>query len=183
MNIPCICPSKGDAPRHPDGDEITFRERLDLRGSLAIVNDIKVAKELDPAMGLGEILAILTEGYLVHGIVSWTLRDDKNKPVECDKPAIRERILSDPELAMTLGDAADEVFAGQVMLPLLQRALNFSPPSPTDESTSRTNGSPPKAPKRSKRSSITTFPTAVTVTTSASPDGDSNSSQSSTSAA
>ncbi len=182
MNIPCICPPKADAVRHPDGDEITFRDHLDFRSSLSIRNSIAVISAEDGEVSVAEILAVLTEGYLLYGIESWTLVDEKNKRIDVSKVAIRERLLSHPDIAMTVGDEADSLYAQAVMLPLLARAQTSSPPTSTNGSTLATRGSA-KRPKPSKPSSITTTPTVGTETTSASLVGGSNSSPRSTSAA
>jgi hypothetical protein len=188
MNIPCLCPPKvtrlrdGDstgpdhtAVRHPDGDTVSFRERLDFRSSLAIRNSIAVLSAEDGETSVAEILAVLTESYLLYGIERWTLVDEKGKPVEVSKAAIRERLLSHPDIAMTVGDEADSLYAEAVMLPLLARAQTSSPPTPTNGSTSATRGRS-RSPKRSKPSSITTIPTAATETTSSSLVGGSSSS-------
>jgi hypothetical protein len=183
MNVPCLCPPKGDAVRHPDGDEITLRDKLDFHAAITIRNSIAVLSSEEGGASVAEVLAVLTENYLLFGIETWTLVDAKAKPVPVSKAAIRELLLSHPDVAMDVGDEADELYAESVMLPLLQRASRSMPPTPTDGSTSQTTGSSTTRPKRSKRSSISTIPTAATVVTSSSLDGDSNSSPSSTSAA
>jgi hypothetical protein len=126
-----------------------------------------------------EIMAALTETYLLLGIASWSVVDAKGKAVEPNKATIREYLLSRPDTAMTVGDAADALYSDAVLLPLVSRVSNSSPATSTNGSMSRTNGSAPKAPKRSKRSSTTTTPTDATATTSPSLDGDSRSSLSS----
>ena len=180
MNIECLCPPKATGEvRHPAGDEITLRERLDFRAALTARNTMVLLKEEDPDVSSAEILAALTETYLVLGIESWSLVDAKGKPVPASKAAIRELLLTKPDIAMEVGDAADALYSAAVILPLLARARNSSRPTPTNGSTSVTTPSLPKPPKRSRRSSITTIPTAATVTTSPSPAGDSSSSLSS----
>jgi hypothetical protein len=182
MNVPCLCPPMGDALRHPDGDEITLREKLDFHAAVTVRNSIAVLSSEDGETSVAEVLAVLTENYLLFGIESWTLVDAKGKPVPVSKQSIRELLLSHPDVAMDVGDEADALYAESVMLPLLARAQRSLPPTPTDESTSPTTGSSTTRPKRSKPSSISTIPTAGTVVTSSSLDGDSSSSQSSTSA-
>jgi hypothetical protein len=176
VKIECICPPRADGTeRHPDGDTVTLRERLDFRAALAARNSIVMLKNEDPDATSGDILATLTETYLLGGVESWSLVDERGKPVEVSRTAIRERLLSHVDAAMIVGDAADELYAASVILPLLKRAQDSSPPTPTSASTSATMAPSPKRPKPSKRSSITTIPTAATATTSPSPDGDSNS--------
>lgn len=181
MNIPCICPPKDGAPRHPDGDEITLRPALAFRQALAVRNSVGLLYATEPDAEMADVLAVLTEGYLLNGIESWTL--DDGKPIPVNNRTIREHLLSHVDIAMTIGDAADELYSEAVMSPLLAKASTLSPPTPTDESTSRTTGSSTTPRKQSKRSSITTIPTADTEMTSQSLDGVSSSSLSSTSAA
>ena len=178
--VTCLCPPKatGEA-RHPAGDEITLRERLDFRAALTARNTMVLLKEEDPDVSSAEILAALTETYLVLGIESWSLVDAKGKPLPVSKAAIREVLLTKPDIAMEVGDAADALYSAAVILPLLARAQKSLPPTPINGSTSAKTPSLPKRPKPSKRSSITTIPTAATVTTSPSPAGDSSSSLSS----
>jgi hypothetical protein len=183
MNVPCLCPPKDDGVRHPDGDEVTLRPKLDFHAAVTIRNSIAVLSSEDEQASIAEILAVLTENYLLFGVESWSLVDAKGKPVPVSRPAIREHLLSNPDVAMTVGDAADALYAESVMLPLLARAQRSSPPTPTDASTSRTTGRSTTRPKPSKPSSISTIPTAAIEATSVSLDGVSSSSQSSTSAA
>jgi hypothetical protein len=180
MNIECICPPKADgSPRHPAGDTVTLRERLDFRAALTARNTMILLKTEDPDAGTAEILAALTETYLLVGIESWSVVDAKGKPVEPTKAAIREVLLSRPDIAMTVGNAADDLYSAAVLLPLVAMAQTFSPPTPTNESTSAPRMASEKRPRQSKPSSITPFPTDVTVTTSSSPVGVSSSSQNS----
>jgi hypothetical protein len=174
--VACLCPPKATGEvRHPAGDEITLRERLDFRAALTARNTMVLLKEEDPDVSSAEVLAALTETYLVLGIESWSLVDAKGKPVPLSKVAIRELLLTKPDVAMEVGDAADALYSAAVILPLLARAQNSSPPMPTNGSTSARTPSSPKPPKPSKRSSITTIPTAVTGKTSPSPVGASSS--------
>jgi hypothetical protein len=180
VTIECICPPRADgSPRHPAGDTVTLRERLDFRAALTARNTMVLLKTEDPDASTAEILAALTETYLLVGIEAWSVTDAKGKPVEPTKAAIREMLLSRPDTAMTVGNAADELYSAAVILPLVALAQNSSPPTPTNGSTSAPKPSSAKRPRPSKQSSITPFPTAATATTSASPDGDSNSSQNS----
>ena len=183
VQIACLCPpnARGET-RHPDGDTVTLRERLDFRSALTARNTMVMVKQEDEEASTADILAALTEVYLLIGITGWTLVDAKNKPVDVSRAAIREHLLSNPDVAMVVGDAADELYSEAVILPLLARASNSSPPTPIAGSTSATKASSGRRPKPSKPSSITTIPTAATVTTSSSPAGASSSSPSSKSA-
>ena len=167
VDIECVCPptAAGDT-RHPGGDRVELREKLDFRAALTARNAIALAKEDDPDISSAEILAVLTETYLTLGIRSWTLVDDKGKKVEPNKANIRAFIEANPDVAMEVGDEADGLYSAAVILPLVARARKSSQPSPTDASTSRTTGSGQKRPRPSKPSSTSTTRTVGTGTTS-----------------
>jgi hypothetical protein len=175
VHIACVCPptAAGDT-RHPDGDRVELREKLDFRSALTARNAIALAKEEDEDVSSAEILAVLTETYLILGITSWTLVDEKGKKVEPSRTAIRAFIEANPDAAMEVGDAADELYSAAVILPLVARAAKFSQPSPTTDSTSPTTGSAQKPRKPSKPSSTSTTRTGGTGTTSSLHAGVSN---------
>ena len=174
--IRCVCPPGAEGEtRHPDGDTVVLRERLDFRSAMSIRNTVALARD-EADVTTGDILAILTESYLLHGIESWTLVDDRGKAVEPTKVAIRAFLEGYVEEAMAVADEADSLYMEKVMLPLILPGSTSSRPTPTDSSTSPTTGSAASPRKPSKRSSISTIQTAVTGTTSLSPDGDSSSS-------
>jgi hypothetical protein len=177
ITIPCIC---SGSPH--ESDTIRLRDKLGLFEAASIRNAILVFKANDPNSTAADVLAVMGEASILAGVESWSLVDEKGKPIEVTRQAIRDHLLSDVAVAIDLGDKAWNAYEG-VMLPLLERAFKPSPASPTRPSTSRTNGSPQKPPKPSKRSSISTIPTAATETTSKSLVGVSSSSQSSESAA
>ena len=61
--IPCIC--LPDGTRHPSGDTVELREKLDFTAALAARNTIIHAKTNDPGMSIAEVQALLTELYLL----------------------------------------------------------------------------------------------------------------------
>ena len=184
VTIICPCPAKPDGgTRHPDGDTVTLKETLDFRSVTAIRTNISM---LEDGSNIGDIMATLTEGYLVYGIAAWSFVDEKGKPLPVSRAAITDILLADIGAAAIVGDAADDVFGEKVLLPLLNRAGTSSPPSPMEPTSVRppaSTQSSDRPPRRSKPSSISTIPTDATGTTSTSPAGDSSSSQSSASAA
>lgn len=176
MNIKCVCPPKPDgSPRH-DEDEVTLRERLDFRAAVAIRNAVSLLKNEDPDASTADVLATLTEGYLLNGIASWTLVDAKNKPLEPSRANIRVFLEEHTDEAMDLANEADSMYMESVMLPLIVRGSTSSQPTPTTSSTSRKTGSKVALQKPSRPSSTSTTPTDDTGTTSQSQDGDSSSS-------
>lgn len=163
VKIDCICqPRAGGEPRHPQGDTVDLRDTLGFRDAATIRNAILAAMEEDPDAKPPEVLAILTEYYLLSGIESWSLLDDKSKPIPVTRPNIREHLLTHHVVALKVGDAADGIYTSAVMLPLLATASTSSPPTPTDDSTSPKTGSTDEVPRPSKRSSTTTTPTDAT---------------------
>jgi hypothetical protein len=183
MDVQIECPCRKDGePRHGH-DTVTLRDTLDFRTATAIRNTIAFAKAEDDEVSSAEIMALLTEGYILHGIAAWTLVDEKGKAVPVSKPEIRARLLADPLAAEPIGEAADTLYGPAILLPLVQRALASSQPSPTDESTSPPTISPARNPKRSKPSSTSTSGTAGTATITSLHGGGSSSSPSSASAA
>jgi hypothetical protein len=165
VTVPCLCPPNavGEA-RHPDGDTITLRDRLDFRSAATVRNRLAVATE--ERLIEGEILAVLVETYVLLGITAWSVVDEKGKPVPPSRENITDRLLVDFDAATMVGNAADELYTAAVILPVLARASTSSPPMPIAASTSAPSEATPTPPKRSKRSSTTTIPTAVTATTS-----------------
>lgn len=158
--VPCICPGK----QH-ETDTITLREHLDFRSAVALRNAAVVAR-LDPELDNVDILAVLTEGYIVYGIESWTLCDDEGRPLAVSRDAIRSLLLPHVLEAAMVGDAADQLYAMAVVIPLLTAASDSSPATPTEPSTSATNDGQLTSPKPSRRSSTTTIPTGDTEVTS-----------------
>jgi hypothetical protein len=181
VQIGCVCPPRADgAARHPNGDRVTLRDRLDFRAATTIRKAVALAGEDGPA-DAAEILAIMTEWYCLLGIDSWTLADRAGKAIPVSRAAIREHFLDNPSAyAQTteLADAADALYMETVLLPLLAAASTSSPPTPTAPSTSVTTPSSPKPRKPSRPSSTTSTPTAAIARTSSSLDGASSSSPS-----
>lgn len=171
MDIECICPPKADGQTRHDHDTIKLRERLDFRAALAARNAFVLLQQEDPGSQIADYLAVLSEYYLLNGIESWTVVSSDGKRVEPTKPAIREYLLSRPDIAIGVADEADALYSEAVMRPLVAMARTTSATTPTKRSTSATNGSQGAHPRPSKRSSTSTTPTGATATTSSSPAG------------
>jgi hypothetical protein len=176
VSISCQCPGEHVT------DTVTFYDRLDFRRATTITKALSFIENTDPVTRPAEVLAVLSEYYLLYGIESWTLVGPDRKKLEVNPAAIRSQLLEHPDVSV-LVEAADEQYQEQVLLPLVRRAASSSRPSQTDEPTSPTPLSNRQSRRRSRPSSTSTIPTAGTETTSSSLDGVSNSSQSSESAA
>lgn len=174
VTINCICPTKADgAPRH-NQDRVTLPDTLDFRTALTVRQT--VAMEMATrSSSLAAVIGLLIEAYLLYCIESWTLVDEKGKPVPVSRQAVQERLLTHFDEAEKVGDAADDLYTEKVVLPLVNGASKSSPVTPTPGSTSPTNGHGTKRPRPSKRSSTSTTPMVVTGPMAASPAGVSSS--------
>jgi hypothetical protein len=171
--IECICPPKAGEPRHPEGDTVELRERLDFAAGRTARNIIKLGKAEE--LSTPEIMTQLTDWYLLAGIRTWSVVDEKGKPVEPDRESIERYLYANDGARETLSDEADALYSEAVTAPLVTAAWRPSPSTSTNGSTSATNGSTSKHPKLSKRSSTITSLTDDTETTSPSLAGVSNS--------
>jgi len=171
VEISCVCPPLANGgPRH-SVDDITLRDRLAFRAALTVRNTIIVTKSEDAQASIAEILASLTEVYLLEGIEGWSIVDQRNKAVPVSRETVRAFMDEHPDEAMTVGDAADGLYVEAVMRPLLKTASTSSQPTQTTESTSPTIGSEPKPRKHSKPSSTASTQMDGTGTTSSLPGG------------
>ena len=172
IEIECICPlTSTGKPRH-EYDKIELKPVLDFRSALTVRNAIGLLYQDDPEATAAEVLAAMSETYILVGIKSWTLVDDKNKPVPVSHLAIRERLLPNWDAASAVAEQADDLYSDKVILPLLNRGSTSSPPTPIAASTSAVTGSASMPRKRSKQSSISTIRTEGIERMSASPGGD-----------
>jgi hypothetical protein len=167
VRVRCICP---DPTTHAEGDEITLPDKLDFRQLSVCVKSVRILKATSPNADVAEILALLQEVYLLHCLEAWTLVEvdakGKRKPIEPERDAITAYLLSQPDVAIEVADVADELYSEAVLVPLVGRASNSSPTSPTESSTSQpTSDGPTPMRKPSKRSSTSTSRTGATALT------------------
>ena len=174
VSIPCVCPVLTSGAARHESDTVTLRDTLGFRAGRTVRNAIVVSRTNDPDASIAEILAMLTEVYLIEGIESWSLVDQKNKPIEVDRHSIRTFMNEHQEEAGAVGDEADTLYQEMVLGPLVRKASTSSQPTRTGASTSATTGSTSTRRKRSKPSSTTTSRTDGITAMYASRDGDSN---------
>ena len=161
--VGCLCPPNGS--RHPNGDTITWREKLDFRTALTARKTVAWLRTEDEGAGVADVLAALSEFYLLYCIESWTLRDAKGKAIEVNRATIDQYVLSS-DAAFELAEAADDLYSERILGPLLATASTSSRPTQTNGSTSATPGpSRVSRPKPSTPSSTTPTPMAATGTT------------------
>lgn len=178
-NIDCICPALPDgSTRHPEGDTVSLRPKLDFRTAATIQHAISVLRLEEQEPAVEEVLARLTEAYVRYGIESWTVVDRDGKPVPVTPSNVEALLFADLASAMVVGEEADELYSGAILIPLLKRASTSSSDTPTPDETSPPTGSPetPEPQTPSSPSSTSTIQTDDTEMTSSSPDGASSSS-------
>lgn len=158
----CLCPPDGH--RHPDGDVVTFKDKLGFHDVLHFQKAFGWFREEHPDAEVPETLAFLSEWYLLYCIASWTLRDQKGKAIPVSKANVETYLLAKPTEALAVVEVADERYNEVLLLPLALRASTSSPPTRTNGSTSPTPGPGPR-PKRSRPSSTASTQTAAIATT------------------
>lgn len=153
-----------------DGETFQFLPRLPFRAVAAMRYNIGAARqEAGEDLSSGEVMAVLSEGYLLFGLAKWSLKPPLNRQT------IRSEILDNPMRGPVLSDKADAIYSEQVLLPLVNLAGRSSPSTQTNGSTSPMSDSSEKRQKRSKRSLTSTSLTASTEAITAAPAGDSSS--------
>lgn len=184
IEVPCLCPDQG----HGDaGDTVTLRETLDFVAVRAIRYAAQIEQAEDEEASVATLMAAMSEGYILEGIESWTLREGR-KAMEVNKANIRKHVLRNMAAAQRVSDYADALYRPQVILPLAELARHLSQRSQMNESTSVPSASPSTSPsepetvpngsngksstrsgtrqKPSRRSSTTSTPTDSTGPTS-----------------
>ena len=158
IGVPC------PTGQHPDGDSVSLLSKLPLPGGIEARRKIA---ELSEGAGKDEVIGLLMDVYLRHGIAAWTLHDDDGKPLALTRDTLRARILDELDTALPIANKADDLYSPAVVTPLVKAAAKSSPASRPAPSTSASTESTPLPPKRSRRSSTSTSATGATATTTA----------------
>jgi hypothetical protein len=149
VQIKCICPG---SPH--EQDTIYLRPKLGLSGGVALQGLLlRMIKEA-PDTGIDADLlgGFMSEGYLVNGIVGWTLVDENGQPVPVTPQTITEKLLGDFEVAEPIASLADSLYYEPVLSPLLSKLRSSLQSSPTNSSTSVTKRSRTKTASQPSRS-------------------------------
>lgn len=162
----CLCPGTP----HADGDFVYLRPKLGLAAGIALQKLIVEARQ-SAGFDSAQLTGVLAEAYLLHGVASWDLVGPEG-PIPVTAETIRYQLLEDFTRAEAAADAADDLYMGPVLAPLVKRALASLPTTPTNGSTSPAPAGGSKRPRRSKPSSTTTTPMDSTGTTSSELDGE-----------
>lgn len=139
---PCECPGTP----HADGDLVYLAPRLSMAGGMAAQGVISEAAG-DP-IKLQELLASL---WLRYGVVGWNLTDDDGRPVPVNESTLTAA-LPYGKGGRLVAERADDLYAEDILAPLVERAEKLSKRGPTTSSpraTSATRTSTPRRPSRS----------------------------------
>jgi hypothetical protein len=149
VQIKCICPG---SPH--EQDTIYLRPKLGLSGGVALQGLLLRTIKESPQLGFDADLlgGIMSEGYLVNGIVGWTLVDEDGQPVPVTPQTIGNKLLLDFEVAEPIASMADDLYYEPVLAPLLKKLSISLQTSPTSASISATKKSRAKTASRPSRS-------------------------------
>lgn len=139
---PCECPGTP----HGDGDIVYLAPALSMAGGMAAQGVIQAAGN-DP-IKLQELLSML---WIRHGVVDWNLVDEAGDKVELTEANVAQA-LPFGKGGRLVADRADDLYAEDILAPLVERVAALSKRGSTASSrpaTSATNGSTPKRRKRS----------------------------------
>lgn len=134
----CLCDPALTA-RHEPGDTVTFRDpsTIAFRELATAERAVAIWRQLEGISDNAEILARLSEYYLTHFIVKWSLRDGKGKPIAVSPVNVKARVIdAAPFVALDLADIADDLYREAVFGPLVLRAARSLPPGQITEQTS-----------------------------------------------
>jgi hypothetical protein len=151
----CLCPNTP----HPDGDFVSLRPNLDLRGGFRVKRRLidlnKAAFAEGDHADIADLEIALAEAYLTEGVFEWTLVDEEG-PIPITPETLRDHLFNDYSRAEPVADKADDLYRPAILDPLVERGSSSSPSTPNSKPTSPTNGAGKNHLKRSKRSSTIT---------------------------
>lgn len=147
VTIECPCPDKPH-----ESDTVSLRAKMHLAGGSALqslfTDHLRAATASDQMPDWNAITGWMTEGYLLNGIVAWTLVDAEGKPLEVTQQTIRSVLLDDFELAQPVAQVADSLYYEAVLAPLVRRLSESLQSSQTSGSTSPTKSSKAETARR-----------------------------------
>jgi hypothetical protein len=123
----CYCPG---TPH--DEDIVYLAPALSMRGGMAAQSAI--SEGIGDGLKLQELLA---EVWVRYGVVDWNLTDEAGQPVDLTPPNIAAA-LPYGKGGRLVAEKADDLYAEDILAPLVQRLSSSSRRGPTGGSTSRT---------------------------------------------
>lgn len=139
----CYCPGTP----HEDGDVVFLAPTLSMAGGMAAQSAMTAG--FTDAIRLQEMLATI---WIRHGVVGWNLVDEDG-PLEVNERNV-EMALPYGKGGRLVAEKADDLYAEDILAPLVQRQRNISRGGRTAPSTSATPASTRK--RRSRSSTATT---------------------------
>lgn len=127
----CYCPGTP----HGDGDVVYLAPELSMAGGMAA--QAAIVEGVSDSIRLQELLAAI---WLRHGVVGWNLLDEDGQPVPLNADTVT-RALPFGKGGRLVADKADDLYAEDILAPLVQRLESISPGGRTGGSTSRTRTS------------------------------------------
>jgi hypothetical protein len=119
----CACPGNP----HPNGDTVTYRERLPFDANVAALSAI-VGGEGDPRANKAWSV------YLHAGPLAWNLVDEEGNAVPLSDETLDALPFEDQ---FEIGDHADDIYGTVVLAPLVRRMRNSSKAGPTKPGSRR----------------------------------------------
>ncbi len=127
VEVPCSCPSKP----HPE-DTVWLAANVDVRIGRAAMTALRTVPQ-----AFSDQMAVLGTAFLHFGVREWSFVDDKGEPLPVTVENIDARLTWN-QGGMEVGEKADELYAGDLMVPLDRARSKASSAGPTETSTSVT---------------------------------------------
>ncbi len=128
--VPCTCPGSP----HPE-DTVYLTPVVDVRIGQAATNALR-----DTPMTISDVEGALAGAFLHFGPREWTFVDEKGEDLPLTAANIDERLTWNTG-GMEVAEKCDELYAGDVIAPLVRRMSKASPSGQTESSTSATPSS------------------------------------------
>jgi len=128
---PCECPGTP----HADGDLVYLAPALSMAGGMAAQGVI--AEAAGDSVRLQELLAAL---WIKYGVIDWNLVGEDGKPVPLTEANVAAA-LPYGKGGRLVAEKADDLYAEDILAPLVMRAERLLKPGPTPGRTSRTPAS------------------------------------------
>jgi hypothetical protein len=125
---PCEC----EGQPH-ETDFVQLAPALSMSGGMAAQGAI--AKSGGDTVALQELLADL---WVRHGVIGWNILDDKGQPIPLTHENIA-RALPYGKGGRLVAERADDLYAEDILAPLVQRLETLSQPGPTPSGRQRTS--------------------------------------------
>ncbi len=141
VTIPCYCPKTPHLE-----DTVTLAPEVSVALGEAALTVSRLGTEVHVATG--DLMSV----YLQHGVIAWTLVDEKGLPERVTRESILRR-LTFAKGGYEVAEAADDLYSAVVMRPLLAARERSSQNGQQEPSTPPTKPTGTKRPEPSEPSS------------------------------